>query len=40
LFLSLSRGMKVLVSGAGANDDHARSFNEAHSHAKTGIHFC
>jgi tRNA(adenine34) deaminase len=27
--------MKGLVSGAGKNDDHARSFNEAHSHAKT-----
>jgi tRNA(adenine34) deaminase len=26
--------MKGLVSGAGKNDDHARSFNEAHSHAK------
>jgi tRNA(adenine34) deaminase len=26
--------MKVLVSGAGTNDDHTRSLNEAHSHAK------
>jgi tRNA(adenine34) deaminase len=26
--------MKGLISGAGKNDDHARSFNEAHSHAK------
>jgi hypothetical protein len=49
LFLSLSRGMKGLVSGAGTNDDHARSFNEAHSHSsgpiltfasRCGGHFC
>src|SRR3984957_19939264 len=26
--------MKGLVSGAGTDDDHARSLNEAHSHAK------
>jgi tRNA(adenine34) deaminase len=35
LSLSLSRGMKGLVSGASTNDNHTRSLSEAHSHAKS-----